>query len=407
MTKPRLYSIDNIRGILTVLMVIGHSVIAEACDPIVQLGTLFHIPLYIVISGLYIKPITLKFFRIRAMRLILPVIFILTTGRAVIDYVFAHSLSFFQLAKFDAAVYPVDTKLFLFIISLFFICLALITLHKLGTISRQVYNYAGLTTIGLSVILSLTHAPILAEFQEVMFWGNTAHTHIHHNWHNFWILWFLPMLFTFSIAFAMLIKFSRPLQYAICGFLLLFPFFLLPKMKALHGLSMWGIDIVIIMLPIAFICRLALEWYNGLGKEEKKNTAWRSLAGFIALLIICHWAIPEEQWFFFHSKVCLSELVWPGAIWQQLLLFALNVCALLSAQLLNRITFWTWIGQYSIIILFVHLNVLFFTMQLCKTFNISDAIHFPLTIIAGVMIPAGIGALFKRLEPRLAILGLA
>lgn len=401
MTATRSHAIDNGRGLLALFMVMGHTVMDPAHVAIQQLLYLFHMPAFVLLSSLLVKPISWHYVLSRAQRLLLPLLFILTLGRALLS-----SLGFGISELLVGVPY---TFLFGFYEQL---CCGLaamalvLTKWRPSWLPEQLRWAIIIGLLGLGAAISLRIDNYAYTFSEIAFWGNISHATDAY-WLNATVFWFLPMLFVLGLLLALLSRVAVAFKWGMAGMLLVASWLALDWVKPWHPFIPWGLDIALLMLPWAILTRATFKYLNQQQGHHRSSWAMACGTAFLALLLLAWYCLPLHPIRLFNLQVCLSDLIWPSTWWQQLMLGLLSLSFIGLIATWQRPSIFSWAGQYTMTILLLHIHFIFLTDVIGHDYGLPPHAMYVLAIALGFFAPVLIAHYLRKVEPRLANLGLA
>ncbi|WP_295674849.1 acyltransferase family protein, partial [uncultured Mucilaginibacter sp.] len=292
MPLKRDYAVDNLKGVIIILVIIGHNNLLNSfknpfTDFLQGYIYLFHMPLFFGVSALFVRDFSWEYVKKRFIQLMLPFFFF-----AIIDPVNI----IFQLVHPGSSAIPL-----------------LLDFHFKDAIKK--------IFVGSGFYLQ---SP----------------------------LWFLPTLFLANLLFALLFK-NRLNKLLIGIYLVVFclVLFFAGIIQTKHYLVSYGIDAAIYVIPLLFIMHFV---YINKPRFLKYNPLIY-LGGIIACSILILLVIPKRPLAALTGRFDIAQFYVPNTLWGYLLICALSVSIFLLFLRFNRRTIFSTIGLYTMPIFILHI----------------------------------------------------
>jgi fucose 4-O-acetylase-like acetyltransferase len=290
--QKRDYAIDNLKGVIIILVIIGHNSLlnsfkAPFTDFLQGYIYLFHMPLFFGLSALFVRDFSWEYVKKRFIQLMIPFFFFVIVDPVNIV---------FQLVHPGSSAMPL-----------------LLDLHVKDAIKK--------IFVGSGFYLQ---SP----------------------------LWFLPTLFLANLFFAFLFK-NRLNKLVIGLYLIAFCFvlFFSTIIQTKHYCIPYGIDAAIYIIPLLFFMHFV---YVNKARFLKYNPAIY-LAGIVASSILILLVIPKRPASSLTGRFDIAQFYVPNTIWGYLLICALSVSIFLLFLNFNKRTVFSMIGLYTMPIFILHI----------------------------------------------------
>lgn|GEM_PF-2024345 len=298
--KTRDHAVDNLKGVLIILVILGHGGVltafkSPALNFVQEYIYLFHMPLFFGLSALFIKSFSWQYFLRRFLQLMVPFYFFV-----ILDPV--HII--FRILRPASAVVPL-----------------LFHLNFLDVI-KTVFIGSG-------------------------FYLQSA-------------LWFLPTLFLCDILFSVVYKYRfNKMIVLVSGVIFYAVLFLAKQIQAQHEHIPYGIDITIYIAPLLFL----LHYIYKNKSRLLKYSAIVYVAGIILSSFLILYLIPEETQSGISRRFDLAQFYVPATLSGYALICTLSVCIFLLFLYIDRVTIFSRIGLYTLPIFLFHIYPWFNGLQ--------------------------------------------
>lgn len=385
---------DNAKGLLIIMVVAGHVYFIPDASALVELIYLLHMPAFLALGLLFVKPLTLPYLLDRAKRLLIPFVVMISVGPAV-GY-----LLFYTFPKFLRGHIP-DTGPLIWLVC-WLLTLVVWALSFSATKQSPLFGrlklgvfycwiLVGILSLGYNLWQEPTYGPTLLK---QILWGNWHHVRS--------VFWFLPALFTLTILGAGLLRLPAKYRWWTIMVIGLGTWALLPQLIEFHPNIPWGLDVALVLLPLAMAARW-LKQVHDLGDSDKSR--WQSWMVFAIILGFAYRQIPISTVQGYSHKVDVSQLNLPW-LWLPLV-FGLSYYYWSALISYRRPTWLSYIGQRTMPIFALHLPLMATMRQLTNTVAPWPWLQFTLIVLAGVAIPILVASVLSRIDKRFSYWGLA
>lgn len=300
--KQRDYALDNLKGVLIILVILGHGdLLTNFKSPIgdFTLGYiyLFHMPLFFAVSCLFIKEFSWVYFWKRFVQLMVPFFFfVIIDPRTIVMHL----------------------------------------LHPHNSELPMLFHFSFKAFIEKALIGS-------------SFYLQSA-------------LWFLPALFVANILLSVLLKYRDKKILIIVAALafaaVLFFANSIQQKRYEHNIP-YGLEIAAYLLPFLALCRYI---YNKRERFMAYNPGWYFL-GIIISSFLVFYLVPKSDPGANSGRFDLAQFDVPNTIWAYAFLVALWLSILLFALSFNRKSIFSYIGLYTLPIFLLHTSIWFGDLQ--------------------------------------------
>jgi fucose 4-O-acetylase-like acetyltransferase len=297
--QKRDFAIDNLKGVLIILVLLGHGglltrIKSPVCDFLQGLIYLFHMPLFFALSGLFVKEFSWSFFAKRFAQLMIPFyFFVIINPEAII------------LRLFNPPMGP-PPLLFGFSLKVFI---------------KQVFVSSG--------------------------------------WYLQSALWFLPTLFAVNILMSVWLKYlTNKFLAAIFLLISLAVLFFARAVQLKHYTIPYGLDVAFYLLPFLMLAR-----YLYIKREFflRYNPAWFAAAAVVALLPIVYF-VPKDPPDALTGRLDLDQFSVPDTLWGYAMVFLFSILIFLFFMHFRRKSIFSTVGLYTLPIFLLNSSYWFYSI---------------------------------------------
>jgi len=289
--KTRDHAVDNLKGVLIILVILGHGGLLTAFKSpsfnfVQEYIYLFHMPLFFGLSALFVKSFSWDYLLRRFLQMMVPFYFF-----AIID--------------------------------------------PINIVFRIMHP-------GLGVAPLLFHLNFLDVIKTV-FIGSGFYLQS--------ALWFLPTLFLCDLFFSAVYKYRcNKIVILVSGAIFCVVLFLAKQIQVQHVHIPYGVDIAIYMVPLLFLLHYV---YKNKFRLLKYN-AVIYVAGIILSSFLIFYLIPEKTQNGISRRFDLAQFDVPANLWGYALICVLSLCIFILFLYIDRVTIFSRIGLYTLPIFLFH-----------------------------------------------------